>query len=175
MLPILSQCMNFAHQIKTNNSNYVLSRKEVAEIKIKTKCFAVTDGIERRCTFNSCSSTDILWTVNNNCVVFRLYSLHFTSWAAVHCKVSAAIHQQAARISLYHGFLCPAIIRLSRPYCWLVAVTWYPARWYHGDTFATPDTGSGPPLELSTNLRQFSLPTSTSKIQFSKKNLLLRH
>ena len=88
MLPILSQCMNFAHQIKTNNSNYVLSRKEVAEIKIKTKCFAVTDGIERRCTFNSCSSTDILWTVNNNCVVFRLYSLHFTSWAAVHCKVS---------------------------------------------------------------------------------------
>ena len=46
MLPILPQSMNFAHQIKTNNSNYVLSRKEVAGIKIKTKCFAVTDGIE---------------------------------------------------------------------------------------------------------------------------------
>ena len=171
MLPILSQPMKFAHQIKTNHSNYVLSRKEVAGIKIKTKCFAVTDGIEWRCTLNSCSSSDIHWTVNNNCAMLYLNCITFTSWAAVHCKVSAAIHLQAARISLYDGFLCPAIIRLSRPYCWLVAVTRYPARWYHADTFATPHTGSGPPQELSTNLRQFSLPTSTSKI----KNLFLRH
>ena len=117
-MPILSQCMNFAHQIKTNNSNYVLSRKEVAEIKIKTKCFAVTDGIERRCTFNSCSSTDILWTVNNNCVVFRLYSLHFTSWAAVHCKVSPqqSISKQPASACIMvscvrpsSGFLVPIV------------------------------------------------------------------
>ena len=103
-------------------------------------------------------------------VVFKLYYVHLLSCSALQ-GVSAAIHQQAARISLYDGFLCPAIIRLSRPYCWLVAVTRYPARWYHADTFATPHTGSGPPLELSTNLRQFSLPTSTSKI----KNLFLRH
>ena len=94
MLPILSQSMNFAHQIKTNNSNYVLSRKEVAGIKIKTKCFAVTDGIEWRCTLNSCSSSDILWTVNNNCAMLYLNCITFTSWAAVHCKVSAAIHHQ---------------------------------------------------------------------------------
>ena len=72
MLPILSQSMKFAHQIKTNHSNYVLSRKEVAGIKIKTKCFAVTDGIEWRCTLNSCSSSDIHWTVNNNCAMLYL-------------------------------------------------------------------------------------------------------
>ena len=104
------------------------------------------------------------------CIQIVFLTFHLLSCSALQ-GVSAAIHHQAARISLYDGFLCPAIIRLSRPYCWLVAVTWYPARWYHGDTFATPDTGSGPPLELSTNLCQFSLPTSTSKI----KNLFLRH
>ena len=103
MLPILSQSMKFAHQIKTNHSNYVLSRKEVAGIKIKTKCFAVTDGIEWRCTLNSCSSSDIHWTVNNNCAMLYLNCITFTSWAAVHCKVSAVIHLQAARISLYDG------------------------------------------------------------------------
>ena len=119
MLPILSQCMNFAHQIKTNNSNYVLSRKEVAEIKIKTKCFAVTDGIERRCTFNSCSSSDILWTVNNNCVVSRLYSLRSTfHLLSCSCKVSPqqSISKQPASACMMvscvrpsSGFLVPIV------------------------------------------------------------------